>query len=52
MTDFWEHNFYDAESIRKEFEKFGLIAFSEIDEPVKFVKNSLPMKFMLIKCKK
>ena len=44
--------FYDAESIRKEFEKFGLIDYSEIEEPVKFVKNSLPMKFMLIKCKK
>ena len=44
--------FYDAESIRREFEKFGLIDFSEIDEPVKFDKNCLPMKFMLIKCKK
>ena len=44
--------FYDAESIRKEFEKYGLLSFSEIDEPVKFNNNSPPMKFILIKCKK
>ena len=44
--------FYDTESIRKEFEKYGLIAFSEIDEPVKFNPDTPPMKFILIKCKK
>ena len=44
--------FYDAESIRKEFEKYGLIDFSEIDEPIKFNNNFPPMRFTLIKCKK
>jgi len=44
--------FYDTESIRKEFEKYGLLDFSEIDEPVKFNNNCPPMKFVLIKCKK
>jgi SAM-dependent methyltransferase len=44
--------FYDTESIKKEFEKYGLMDFSEIDEPVKFNNNCPPMKFILIKCKK
>jgi hypothetical protein len=44
--------FYDAESIEKEFGKYGLVDFSEIDEPMKFAKNTPPMKFTLIKCKK
>jgi 2-polyprenyl-3-methyl-5-hydroxy-6-metoxy-1,4-benzoquinol methylase len=44
--------FYDTESIKKEFEKYGLVDFSEIDEPIKFSDNIPPMKFTLIKCKK
>jgi SAM-dependent methyltransferase len=44
--------FYDAESINREFEKYGLMGFSEIDEPVKFSNNSPPMKFTIIECKK
>ena len=44
--------FYDTESIKKEFEKYGLMDFAEIDEPVKFNNDCPPMKFILIKCKK
>jgi len=44
--------FYDAESIKKEFEKYGLMDFSELDEPVKFDSKQPPMKFTMIKCKK
>jgi len=44
--------FYDTESITKEFEKYGLIDFSEIEEPVKFNKDCPPMRFTLIKCKR
>jgi len=44
--------FYDTESINKEFEKYGLVDFSEIDEPIKFDNNCPPMRFTLIKCRK
>ena len=44
--------FYDAASIKREFEKYGLTDFFEMDEPVKFNNNLPPMKFTLIKCKK
>jgi SAM-dependent methyltransferase len=44
--------FYDSESIKREFEKYGLIEFSEIDEPVKNMENKPPVKFLIIKCKK
>jgi SAM-dependent methyltransferase len=44
--------FYDTESIRKEFEKYGLIDFAEIDEPIKYNNDCPPMKFILIKCEK
>jgi SAM-dependent methyltransferase len=44
--------FYDEESIKKEFEPYGLVDFSEIDEPIKFADNYPVMKFTLIKCKK
>ncbi|MDR1172470.1 MAG: class I SAM-dependent methyltransferase [Bacteroidales bacterium] len=44
--------FYDSDSIRREFGKYGLIGFSEIDEPVKFKKDDPPMKFTIVICKK
>jgi hypothetical protein len=34
--------FYDSDSIRQEFGKYGLIDFSEIDEPVKFMQTHPP----------
>lgn len=44
--------FYDLESIHKEFDSFGLIEVTEIDEPMKHVENEPPLKCILVKCKK
>jgi SAM-dependent methyltransferase len=44
--------FYDSDSIGQEFGNYGLTDFSEIDEPVKFMRNHPPMKFTIVKCKK
>ncbi|MFJ5764396.1 class I SAM-dependent methyltransferase [Lysinibacillus sp. NPDC093210] len=44
--------FYDADSIKQEFEQYGLVAFSEIDEPSKHAENKPPIKFIMIKCEK
>ena len=44
--------FYDTASVNKEFSKYGLMDFFEIDEPVKFCRNLPSMKFTIIKCKK
>ncbi|MDF2986595.1 MAG: methyltransferase [Eubacterium sp.] len=44
--------FYDSDSIKQEFEKYGLIEFSEIDEPAKNMENKPPLNFSYIKCKK
>jgi hypothetical protein len=37
---------------KQEFEKYGLIEFSEIDEPSKNKENKPPIKFIIVKCKK
>jgi len=44
--------FYDSNSVKQEFEKYGLIEISEIDEPNKDKENKPPLKFIVIKCKK
>lgn len=44
--------FYDSDSVKQEFGKYGLIEFSEIDEPAKNMENKPPLKFIIIKCKK
>lgn len=44
--------FYDPDSIRKEFGKYGLTDCREIDEPVKNMSNKPPVKFWLIVCRK
>ncbi|NOU90602.1 methyltransferase domain-containing protein [Paenibacillus sp. LMG 31460] len=44
--------FYDSDSIEQEFDKYGLIEFSEIDDPSKNMKNKPPVKFIIVKCKK
>ena len=44
--------FYDSNSVRREFEKYGLIEFSEIDEPNKNMKDKPTMNFVIITCKK
>ena len=44
--------FYDSASIEKEFGNYGLIEFSEIDEPIKHMENEPPLKCIFSKCKK
>ncbi len=44
--------FYDSDSVTLEFEKYGLIEFLEIDEPIKHMENEPPLKCIIVKCKK
>jgi SAM-dependent methyltransferase len=44
--------FYDSDSIKQEFGKYGLIEFSEIVEPHKDMENKPPFKFIMVKCQK
>ncbi|PEF32895.1 SAM-dependent methyltransferase, partial [Bacillus wiedmannii] len=44
--------FYDSESIKQDFNKYGLVQVSEIDEPNKNMTNKPSINFLMIKCKK
>lgn len=44
--------FYDSVSIEREFGKFGLVEYREIDEPIKHMPNEKPMKFWMVICRK
>ncbi|MDF2791109.1 MAG: class SAM-dependent methyltransferase [Neobacillus sp.] len=44
--------FYDAGSVKRDFEKYGLVEFSEIDEPNKNMENKPSINFIMVKCKK
>ncbi|WP_459502688.1 class I SAM-dependent methyltransferase [Bacillus sp. C1] len=44
--------FYDFDSIKQEFGKYGLIEFSGIVEPHKNMENKPPFKFIMVKCQK
>lgn len=44
--------FYDSVSIEREFGKFGLIEYREIEEPVKHMKTEEPMRFWMVVCRK
>ncbi|KZD27405.1 hypothetical protein B4082_5351 [Bacillus cereus] len=44
--------FYDSESIKQGFEKYGLVQVSEIDEPNKNMANKPSINFLMIKCMK
>lgn len=44
--------FYNENSIRREFENYGLIEFTQIDEPIKNMTNKPPFKFWSVKCRK
>ncbi|KLA25533.1 class I SAM-dependent methyltransferase [Bacillus cereus] len=44
--------FYDSESIKKDFNQYGLVQVSEIDEPNKNIVNKPSINFLMIKCKK
>jgi SAM-dependent methyltransferase len=44
--------FYDSDSVQREFGKFGLIEYREIEESLKHMPNEDPMKFWLVVCRK
>lgn len=44
--------FYDPETIVKEFGRFGLVGYTEIEGPVKHMPNAEPMKFWMVVCRK
>ncbi|WP_138750846.1 class I SAM-dependent methyltransferase [Paenibacillus sinopodophylli] len=44
--------FYDADSVKQDFEHYGLVELSEIDEPSKHAENKPPIHFITITCKK
>lgn len=44
--------FYDDESVKEEFGKYGLVDFFEIDEPNKMMPGKPAFRFIIIKCKK
>lgn len=44
--------FFDADTIKQGFGKYGLVEFSEIEEPSKDMKNKPPINFIMVKCKK
>jgi SAM-dependent methyltransferase len=44
--------FYDSDSIKQDFGKYGLVEVSQIDEPNKDMKNKPPINFLMVKCKK
>ncbi|MBI9054915.1 MAG: class I SAM-dependent methyltransferase [Bacteroidales bacterium] len=44
--------FYDPDSIEKQFIKFGLVSYKEIDEPIKFMPNEPDLRCYVITCRK
>ena len=44
--------FYNSDAVKKEFNNYGLVDFSEIDEPIKHMDNEPPLKCIYIKCKR
>jgi SAM-dependent methyltransferase len=44
--------FYDSDSVKEEFGEYGLVEFSEIDEPNKNREHKSSINFIIVKCKK
>lgn len=44
--------FYDSESIKQDFKKYGLVQVSQIDEPNKNMVNKPSINFLKITCKR
>lgn len=44
--------FYDENSVMQEFENYGLIEYSEIEEPIKNMPDKPPFRFWMITCSK
>lgn len=44
--------FYDSESVKREFARFGLIECKDIEEPVKFMEREEPVRLKFVICRK
>jgi len=44
--------FYNPDAVKSEFGKYGLVEFSEIDEPIKHEENEPQLKLFFVKCKR
>ncbi len=44
--------FFDEDAVRQEFGKFGLVSYSFIEEPVKHIKDTDPLKLIYVLCRK
>ena len=44
--------FYDPDSVKTEFGKYGLTDFYEMDEPIKHLEYEPPLKCIFVKCKR
>ncbi len=44
--------FYDEDAVKQEFSEFGLVDFTEIDEPMKNMPGKPALKFYFITCRK
>lgn len=44
--------FYDMESVKKEFNPYGLVECYEMDEPIKHMENEPPLKCIFVVCRK
>jgi len=44
--------FYDDESVSREFSEYGLIRCIDIDEPIKYMKDQVPISLKFVECKK
>jgi SAM-dependent methyltransferase len=44
--------FYNSESVKREFNAYGLVEFKEIEEPIKHIENEPPLKLIYVKCRK
>jgi 2-polyprenyl-3-methyl-5-hydroxy-6-metoxy-1,4-benzoquinol methylase len=44
--------FYNPDAVKREFGKYGLVDFFEIDEPIKNMVNEPPLKLIYVKCKR
>jgi len=44
--------FYNSDSVKREFENYGLVESFEINESIKHMENEPPLKCILVKCKR
>lgn len=44
--------FYDVDTVKQDFGRYGLVDFAEIEEPHNVAMNKAPFRFIVIKCRK